>query len=133
MQEYSRELVSVHPLESVIPLSDTSADIAPSTPPPIPALATIASTNPPVETHTYIWINPLQELKPDIWEFAEFVRTNAWKWVGNGEAAQQNQDYLEVDKRREMGGVIVRREIVDGTEQDEGRKVVIEVDTKECE
>ena len=45
-----------------------------------------------------------------MWEYEQFVRDNAWKWVGNG--AADNKDYLEVDKRREMGGVIVRTEIV---------------------
>lgn len=119
-QEYSREIVSVHPLGPFIPLSTSSADIAPTTPPPIPPLSTISSTHPPIQTHIYIWSDALGQLKSDIWEFAEFVRTNAWKWVGDGEAVSQNEDYLEVDKRRDMGGVIIRRAIVDGDESESG-------------
>lgn len=109
----------------------SSADIAPTTPPPVPALSTIDSTHPPVQAQTYIWAQPLDQLSPNVWEFSEFVRTNAWKWVGTGDAVQENKDYLEVDKRRDMAGVIVRREIVDEAGvQGERKAVVVEVESR---
>lgn len=53
-----------------------------------------------------------------------------WKWVGDDDEVSQNKDYLEVDKRREMGGVIVRREVVDeGT----GKQVAVEVERKQTQ
>ncbi len=55
------------------------------------------------------------------------MRTNAWKWVGDG--SRDNKDYVEVDKRREMGGVIVRTEIVKEPGQDE--KVIAETENKQ--
>lgn len=40
-------------------------------------------------------------------------------------------EYGEVDKRREMGGKIIRTEIVSGSEGDrEERKVVVEIEDK---
>ncbi|KAI0091214.1 hypothetical protein BDY19DRAFT_934477 [Irpex rosettiformis] len=128
--EYSRDRISVHPLGPLVPLSSispaASSEIAPSDPPPIPSLDTIATTHPPVQAHTYIWINPLEDLKPEIWYFADFVQKNAWKWVGDGKAVEENEFYGEVDKRRDMGGVIVREEIADaaGTEGKDIRVVV---------
>lgn len=47
-------------------------------------------------------------MKPELWEYDEFVRTNSWKWLGRS-AAEDN--YVEVDRRRDMNGVIVRREV----------------------
>ncbi|KAI0777106.1 hypothetical protein BC629DRAFT_632620 [Irpex lacteus] len=128
--EYARDRIAVHPLGPLVPLSSispaTSSNLAPSDPPPIPALETIPTNHPPVQAHTYIWISPLEELKPDIWDFADFVRTNAWKWVGDGDAVKENEFYGEVDKRRDMGGVIVRHEISsERIEEGKERKVAV--------
>jgi len=41
-----------------------------------------------------------------LWSFEDFVQNNAWKWVGVG--AADNEDFREVDRRRAMGGFIVR-------------------------
>ncbi|KIK97760.1 hypothetical protein PAXRUDRAFT_135642 [Paxillus rubicundulus Ve08.2h10] len=59
-----------------------------------------------LEANTYVWCHPLSELRPNLWRFEEFVRDNAWKWVGC--ESQSNKDYAEVDKRRAMQGIIVR-------------------------
>ena len=99
----------MHPLVQFTPLSaDDSSDatIVPNTPPPVPPLA---SLDPPHPAHIYIWTDPLSRLLPEIWDYEQFVRDNAWKWVGDGSA--DNQDYREVDRRREMGGEIVRTDI----------------------
>ncbi|KAI0690172.1 hypothetical protein BC835DRAFT_1281517 [Cytidiella melzeri] len=131
--EYSRENIAVHPLGPFVSLPSTSpassSEIVPADPPSIPVLDTISTTHPPVQAHTYIWVDSLAQLKPEVWDFADFVRTNAWKWVGDGKAVEENEYYGEVDKRRDMNGVIVRREIVG--EEGEARKetnVVVEVD-----
>lgn len=77
--------------------------IVPTTPPPVPPLS---SLRPAVTANIYIWTNPVSELRPELWEYEQFVKENAWKWVGDGSA--QNPDYLKVDERRDMGGIIVR-------------------------
>ncbi|KAI0342813.1 hypothetical protein BDW22DRAFT_1357337 [Trametopsis cervina] len=133
--EYSRDTIAVHPLAAFVPLSSmdplSSSDIAPADPPPIPSLSTISTTHPPIVAHTYIWIKPLSQLEPKIWDFSEFVKTNAWKWVGDSEEVEKNEYYGEVDKRRDMGGVIVRKEIA-GQEGEQGKetKVAVQVEAK---
>jgi hypothetical protein len=109
--------------------SASVSDIAPTNPPPIPSLDTISSTHPSVQAHTYIWIDYLENLKPKIWDFADFIRTNAHKWVGEGPEAQDNKFYGEVDKRRDMGGIIIHRGIV-GTEGEdtEQTRVIVEAE-----
>ncbi|KAF7970625.1 hypothetical protein HWV62_23559 [Athelia sp. TMB] len=103
--EYTRERVPVHPISAYSTLSP-----APRTPHAIPAAVphshSAASLPPPVMAHTYIWCQPPAQLTPSLWSFEEFVAKNAWKWVGAGAAG--NPDFLEVDKRREMGGFITR-------------------------
>lgn len=101
-QQYTRETVPVYPLGPFTSLSSSdpssSSSLVPLTPPPLPSLASLGT---PLTTQTYIWAQPLSDLSPDLWEYADFVRTNAWKWVGEG--AGNNADYVEVDHRREMG------------------------------
>lgn len=127
--EYVRATVNVHPLGPFSPLESAAKDsaIVPTTPPPLSPefIATLPSTHPPIPANTYLWIQPISELKPDIWDYAEFVRDNAWKWVGSAPAARENEYYLEVDRRREMDGHIVRHEIVNVGEEE--RRVVVEV------
>ncbi|KAI0951314.1 hypothetical protein AcW1_008384 [Taiwanofungus camphoratus] len=100
--QYTRETVPVYPLGPFTSLSSSdpssSSSLVPLTPPPLPSLASLGT---PLTTQTYIWAQPLSDLSPDLWEYADFVRTNAWKWVGEG--AGNNADYVEVDHRREMG------------------------------
>ncbi|OBZ72370.1 hypothetical protein A0H81_07985 [Grifola frondosa] len=57
---------------------------------------------PAVPAQTYIWADPISDLTPALWEFADFVRENAWKWVGEG--ARFNEDYTAVDHTRAMAG-----------------------------
>lgn len=57
------------------------------------------------------------------------MRDSAWKWIGD--AGEEKYEYGEVDKRREMGGKIIRTEIISGGEGDsEERKVVVEIEDK---
>ena len=132
-QEYVRATVPVHPLGPFSALESAARDAAlvPTTPPLLAPefLAGLPRTHPALPANTYLWIKPLAELKPDIWDYAEFVRDNAWKWVGRG--AVDNEYYTEVDHRREMDGNIVRREIVSVEGRDsEEKRVVVEIDTQ---
>lgn len=132
LQEYVRNVVSVHPLAPFMSLSSSSADaaIVPTTPPPLTPeiMASLSATHPPIEANTYIWIQPVNELKPELWDFAEFVRETAWKWVGLG--AKDNEYYTEVDYRREMDGHIIERKIVDveGEDHEHEKKVTVDVE-----
>ena len=124
--------MSTHPLApfSTLASAATDAAIVPTTPPPLTPqfVADLPTTHPPVEAHTYIWIQPVSELTPELWDFAEFVRDNAWKWVGAG--AKDNEYYTEVDHRREMDGHIVERKIVTtkGPDHELERRVAIELE-----
>lgn len=115
-QEYAREIVRVHPLESIVPMNSaispnasipasnsTASAIAPAHPEPLPSRDRL---EPSIECHTYIWCRPLSELDKGLWTFDEFMQTNSWKWVGS--KADGNEDYQEVERRRQMAGEIVR-------------------------
>ncbi|QRW04266.1 aminotransferase class-V protein [Ceratobasidium sp. AG-Ba] len=70
-----------------------------------------AELPPPLTVQTYVWAagtgrlelqsgpitNPLQ--------YDTFVKEKLWRWAGSG--ADSNQDYVEVDRRRDMQGAIV--------------------------
>jgi hypothetical protein len=66
----------------------------------------VGALAPAVRADTYVWAQPTSELRPEIWSYETFVRENAWKWVGDG--AADNEDYMEVEERRAMNGTIVR-------------------------
>ena len=113
-QEYTRENVLVRPLGPLTPLSSTSiptTTIPSSTteavtdefvvPLHAPALPPLDSLPPPIPAQTYIYAGPLRDLSPELWSYDDFVRKNAWKWVGRGAL---DDNYAEVDHRREMNG-----------------------------
>ncbi|GAA5876257.1 hypothetical protein JCM3774_002339 [Rhodotorula dairenensis] len=72
-------------------------------------LSTSASTSPatPIPATVYLWTAPPSRLEPRIWSFTDFLRDSAHRWVGSG--ADSNPDYAEVDRRRDMKGVITPR------------------------
>ncbi|KAI0322579.1 hypothetical protein OF83DRAFT_1161124 [Amylostereum chailletii] len=106
--EYIREEISVHPLGSFAPLASLNIpkddiSIVPTTPPPIPDPSQLPK---PLHAQTYVWAkNVATTLDKRLWSFDEFVRQNAWKWVGKDSG--DNEDYKEVDRRRAMGGEII--------------------------
>jgi hypothetical protein len=106
-QQYTREVVSVHPLSTLINIRDIppieAKSLVPTTPPPIPALASLTNT---VEVETYVWCLSPSKLRATLWTFEEFVKHSAWKWIGA--SAANNKDYDEVDRRKAMEGVIVQ-------------------------
>ncbi|KAI0833391.1 hypothetical protein BC628DRAFT_16836 [Trametes gibbosa] len=126
--EYTRDLVEVHPLGPLAPLSSaskpthgapiimplstqpqgahselseaaTDAYIIPRTAPELPPLHTLAAA---VTAHTYIYAGPLSGLSAELWSYDDFVRESAWKWVGGNPLL--GEYYAEVDRRREMEG-----------------------------
>jgi hypothetical protein len=104
MQEYTRETVQIHPLAPFTPLiqEGSSMSVALTTPPPVPVESQLA---PAVPAQTYVWRQPLSQLRPDVWSYETFVRDNAWKWVGPD---SQREEYLILEERRELVGGIVR-------------------------
>lgn len=101
--EYTREAVVAHPLGPLISLSPAN-----TMGPFVPTTVALQGLEPErsMEVQTYVWCKPISELRPDPWTFEDFVRQNAWKWVGAG--SEGNTDYAEVDRRRAMEGIIVR-------------------------
>ncbi|EGN98607.1 hypothetical protein SERLA73DRAFT_181151 [Serpula lacrymans var. lacrymans S7.3] len=112
--EYIRDSVLVHPLTPLVSLdvSGSGVDLVPSTPPPVPDPADLAE---PIKAATYVWCKPLSELRAQLWSFEEFVKYNAWKWVGKG--AESNKDYVEIDRRLQMEGIITSRGEANGNEE----------------
>ncbi|KAI0749388.1 hypothetical protein C8Q80DRAFT_1269275 [Daedaleopsis nitida] len=128
LKEYTREEVLIHPLGRLAPLSSTMVpnhSIPSSTPaslsdaatdsyvvplhaPALPALSALAL---PLRAQTYIYAGPLTDLSPELWSYADFVRENAWKWVGRGRDADDY--YVEVERRQALDGQTLKTEIVD--------------------
>ncbi|KAI1797200.1 hypothetical protein LXA43DRAFT_910390 [Ganoderma leucocontextum] len=124
--EYTRENVLVHPLGPFSALSSTpvprstipsvGAPLAPSTQSATdayttaPELPPLDSLSPPLPAETYIYVGPLDDLTPELWSYEDFVRENAWKWIGRGAL---DDNYAEVDRRREMNGNTLKTEVVD--------------------
>jgi hypothetical protein len=95
-----RKGVSVHPLGTLAPLAiditpTVESAIVPAAPPPLPTEGKLA---PAVAAATYVWCDPDDRLYPELWSFEQFVRDNAWKWVGEG--ARDNADYKAVEEVR---------------------------------
>ncbi|KAI0368638.1 hypothetical protein BV20DRAFT_969010 [Pilatotrama ljubarskyi] len=121
--EYTRESVAVHPLGPLTPLSShseprasaptpgdaaTDAYVVPRTAPELPPLNALPT---PLPAQTYIYAGPLDQLSSELWSYEDFVRENAWKWVGTG--AVNEEYYVEVDRRREMDGKTLCTSIVE--------------------
>ncbi|KAH9850314.1 hypothetical protein C2E23DRAFT_836025 [Lenzites betulinus] len=126
--EYTRDVVAVHPLgplAQLSPASDqmhtapraapastqtlgaqpdagdatTDAYVVPRTAPKLPPLQQLA---PAVYAQTYIYADSLSGLSAELWSYDDFVRESAWKWVGGSPVL--GEYYAEVDRRREMEG-----------------------------
>ncbi|KAI0714347.1 hypothetical protein C8T65DRAFT_573437 [Cerioporus squamosus] len=120
--EYTRENVEVHPLGSLTPLSSTSvpkssiptsseaATDAYVVPLNVPSLPPLDALPAPLPAETYIYAGPITDLSPELWSYEDFVRENAWKWVGRS-ALEDN--YVEVDRRGDMDGKTLRTDIID--------------------
>ena len=102
-QQYTRQVVSVYPLGPLTNIKDIPpievGSLVPTIPPPIPTVDSLTSS---VEADTYVWCLSPSGLQAKLWTFEEFVKYNAWKWVGSS-----RKDYDEVDRRRAMEGIIV--------------------------
>ncbi|CCO29651.1 putative aminotransferase C660.12c [Rhizoctonia solani AG-1 IB] len=98
--EYNRVRVDAHPIVPLAPISPTLTQTLLS-----------ASSSLPVElpsalkVETYVWAVETSRLEPVIWEYNTFVKEKLWKWAGS--AADGNEYYEEVDRRRDMNGVII--------------------------
>jgi hypothetical protein len=103
--EYSRVKVLVHPLGPISPLS-TASNVKGRFIPPSPApLPPALELSPPLEAETYRYDN-IQDLNHELWSFEEFVKNNAWKWIGNKDAEYgADNEYAEVDRRRDKGTI----------------------------
>jgi hypothetical protein len=60
---------------------------------------------PAVKVQTYVWAVGTARLEPLIWHYDTFVKEKLWRWAGSG--ADANEDYHEVDRRRDMAGTII--------------------------
>jgi len=102
---YDRVQVRVDPLGQFTPVpADTATSpeaIEDSLIPTnaLPPLPTVGKLGEPIEAQTYVWSIEDSGLEKELWSFDEFVRKNAWKWIGEG--ARKNEDYAEVDAARE--------------------------------
>src|SRR5882672_5379605 len=106
LQEYTRDLVSVHPLSASTTLPPQISGHLNALPSAAPHTHSPSSLPPPILAQAYIWCKHPTWLTPSLWNFEDFVKNNAWKWVGVGSA--DHEHFLEVDRRRGMGGFIVR-------------------------
>ncbi|KAF8604139.1 PLP-dependent transferase [Ceratobasidium sp. AG-I] len=98
--EYNRVAIEAHPIVPLAPISSNLTQTLLSASSELPA-----ELPPALQVQTYVWAAGTSRLEPVIWQYDTFVKEKLWKWAGSG--ASQNEDYQEVDRRRDMGGVIV--------------------------
>ncbi|KAI0263355.1 hypothetical protein BC834DRAFT_309836 [Gloeopeniophorella convolvens] len=104
--EYVRVEVAAHPLAAYAPVpADTTptveASLVPGAPAPPPSPGAL---QPAVRAQTYVWSAGAARLEDALWEFEDFVRESAWKWIDD--AAQENEEFVKVDRVRErLAGV----------------------------
>jgi hypothetical protein len=56
-----------------------------------------------------VWCSKDSYLEKELWSFDEFVKNNAYRWIGP--EAESSEEYEEVDKTKErMSGEIVADE-----------------------
>lgn len=91
----------VYKLGPLEPLNSPSQSVVSAKADTLPPLSELQS----IEASIYIWTAPMHYLVPDLWSYEVFMRDNAWKWVGPTES---KEEYAEVDRRREMNGIIER-------------------------
>ena len=84
----------VHPLEPFTQIQVHTAtsgavedSLIPTDLPPLPAATELAEAIP---AQTYVWCREVRDLESELWSFEEFVRKNAWKWIGS--EAQSNEN-----------------------------------------
>lgn len=98
--EYNRVEVEAHPLVPLTPISATLTQTLLSASSELPA-----ELPQPLAVQTYVWAAGTGRLEPTIWQYDTFVKEKLWRWAGSG--ANANEDYREVDRRRDMGGTII--------------------------
>ncbi|KAL5634711.1 hypothetical protein ACGC1H_002676 [Rhizoctonia solani] len=98
--EYNRITVEAHPIVPLAPISPTFTQTLLSASSELPA-----ELPPALKVETYVWIAGTSRLEPVVWAYDTFVKEKLWKWAGSG--ADGNEYYEEVDRRRDMNGVIV--------------------------
>ncbi|EMD33337.1 hypothetical protein CERSUDRAFT_160235 [Gelatoporia subvermispora B] len=114
--EYTLEKVQVHPLKPFKPLSSSSPNDIPLDPPPLPPLDELPA---PIEAKTYIWAGKLSDLRPDLWEYADFMRYNAAKWI-------KDTNPVAAEHQRGIDGThTVTKEII---VTDEGKQVKVTIE-----
>ncbi|KAF8673990.1 PLP-dependent transferase [Rhizoctonia solani] len=98
--EYNRVRVEAHP---IVPLAAISSNLTQTL---LSASSDLPIELPPaLKVETYVWAVETSRLEPVIWEYDTFVKEKLWKWAGSG--TDDNEYYEEVDRRRDMNGVIV--------------------------
>ncbi|CAE7095508.1 unnamed protein product [Rhizoctonia solani] len=98
--EYNRIQAEAHPIVPLAPISSSLTQALLSASSELPT--ELPST---LKVEAYIWAAATSRLEPIIWEYDTFVKDKLWKWAGSG--AGGNEYYEEVDRRRDMNGVIV--------------------------
>ncbi|CAE6518061.1 unnamed protein product [Rhizoctonia solani] len=106
--EYNRVGVEAHPIVPLAPISSALTQTLLSASSGLPT-----ELPPALKVETYVWAAGTSRLEPVIWEYDTFVKEKLWKWAGSG--ADGNEYYEEVDRRRDMNGVIVVQSGGEGT------------------
>lgn len=107
------------PALTLTPTAATDAYVVPAHAPPLPALSALPA---PLRAETYVYAGPLRGLSAELWSYDAFVRESAWKWVGRG---AHDDNYAEVDQRRQMGGRTLRTEAAGEGEGENGEHAAV--------
>ena len=90
--------MDIHRLGRMTTVSNYSIDdqddsLVPAHPPPLPSPSNMTNI---IGAETYVY-DEVENLKPELWSFEDFVKNNAKKWYGSGGSAASS--YTEADRR----------------------------------
>ena len=75
-----------------------------------PSLPSADELAQPIPAQTYVWCSKDSYLEKELWSFDEFIRNNAYKWIGP--EAESSEEYDDVDEAKErLNGEIVPDEV----------------------
>ncbi|KAI0275899.1 hypothetical protein BGY98DRAFT_1065301 [Russula aff. rugulosa BPL654] len=90
-----------HSSDAAVSSSAVKGSLIPTALPPLPSADELAE---PIPAQTYVWCSKDSYLEKELWSFDEFVKNNAYKWIG---PEAKSSEYVEVDVVKErMSGEI---------------------------
>jgi hypothetical protein len=85
------------PSDAAVSSSAVEGSLIPAALPPLPSADELRLAQ-PIPAQTYVWCSKDSHLEKELWSFDEFVKNNAYRWIG---PEVSSEEYEEVDVVKE--------------------------------